>query len=137
LCSTTTLRGESCCATRNSSSVQGTLAGNSLPLAMITFEFTGLPRSTLLTAQHSIPVLPHRLITEPADYLADFLGRAIVGDGKLPGRVQIPSRIGPLTRAQLDDSSPLGVMELFFSRASIAARLGVAPGAHQGNAQRN
>src|SRR5438876_12023428 len=40
LCSTTTLRGKSCCATRNSSSVHGTRAGTSFPLAIIIFELT-------------------------------------------------------------------------------------------------
>src|SRR5450756_1171250 len=36
LCSTTTLRGKSFCATRNSSSVQGSLASMGFPLAVTT-----------------------------------------------------------------------------------------------------
>src|SRR5437867_1818473 len=80
-----------------------------------------------------IPVFPYGLVPEPLDQLTDLLWRAVVGDVELAGRATVGSGICPLAGAQFDDPSTLGMVQFFFASAGVAARLGMAAGAHQGD----
>src|SRR6266536_2901814 len=157
LCSTTTLRGRSPCVTRNSSMVQGSLAGTSCPLAVRDdwvieriFEQAGFRhryrRNVCSTSfarsgssrQRRIPILPHRFIAEAADEVGDLARRTFVRNVELFGcarAIAIPGR--PLAGAQLDNSSALGSVQVLLARPGVPARLGVASSAHQRDAEWN
>src|SRR6478609_8905100 len=90
--------------------------------------------------QRRVPVLPHRLVTKIADLRGDFVRRTFVGDLKLPGRIgRALGQWRPFAGTGSDflDDAAFGVMDFFLARTGVAARLGVAAGAHHGDTQRN
>ena len=121
LCSTTTLRGSSFCATRNSSTEHGNFASTGFPLAMIVFAFifqhpttnTEHPTSSdsrsgvywmlgvecsmldvsISCRQSRVPILPYRFVAELADQFRHFAGGTFVGDVELSRRVRRPVRL--------------------------------------------
>ena len=87
LCSTTTLRGNSFCAAKNSSSEHGSFASTGFPFAMraVIFNievFNHRPFEVqcsmsafnvfILSGQRRVPILPDRLVTELADKFRHF-----------------------------------------------------------------
>src|SRR5438094_863953 len=88
--------------------------------------------------QRRVPILPDRLVAEAANELGDPPRRSFVGDVELAGGAQIAvARRGPFARAQVNDPSPLGAVNVLLSGSGVAARFRMAAGAHQGDAERN
>src|SRR5439155_12049287 len=93
--------------------------------------------SQLSTDKRRIPILPHRLVAKLPDQFCHLLWRALVGNVELSRRVCLGTSRSPLAGAQFDDSPALRVMQLFLARAGVTARLGMAAGAQQRDAERN
>ena len=77
------------------------------------------------------------LAAQAADEVGDFRGGAFVGDLELAGGA--PARTvggSPFAGAEFDDAAVLGLVEMLLARAGVAARLSVAAGADERDAQR-
>jgi hypothetical protein len=62
---------------------------------------------------------------------------AFVGDVELAGGVRVGTGGGPFAGAEFDDAAAFGVMEFLFASAGVAAGLGMAARAHEGDAEGN